>query len=157
MQTIIDLLSGLGFWNWVLLGLLLMALETVVPGVHLLWFGLSAVVVGALALALSALGHAELFTWPWQLVAFAIVSVMTVFWVRGMARQEQAATDEPALNVRGAQYVGRLVTVEEAITSGRGRVRVGDTLWPAQGADAAKGARVRVTGVNGTVLVVEPT
>ncbi len=157
MQTIIDLLSGLGFWNWVFLGLLLMALETVVPGVHLLWFGLSAVVVGALALALSALGHAELFTWPWQLVAFAIVSVMTVFWVRGVARQEQAATDAPDLNVRGAQYVGRLVTVEEAITSGRGRVRVGDTLWPAQGADAAKGARVRVTGVNGTVLVVEPT
>ncbi len=155
MQTIIDLLTGLGYWNWVFLGLLLMALETVIPGVHFLWFGVAAVAVGALALALSTVGHADLFTWPWQLVAFAVSAVVTVLWVRGMARSEQAATDEPDLNVRGAQYVGRLVTVEDAIAGGRGRVRVGDTLWPAQGADAAKGARVRVTGVNGTVLVVE--
>ena len=37
-------------------GSLLMALETVVPGVHFLWFGLSAVIVGVLAFALSAPG-----------------------------------------------------------------------------------------------------
>jgi membrane protein implicated in regulation of membrane protease activity len=57
--------------------------------------------------------------------------------------------------VRGAQYIGRRVTVEEAIVSGRGKVRVGDTIWPAQGEDAAKGSLVQVVGVNGTVLVVE--
>jgi membrane protein implicated in regulation of membrane protease activity len=35
-------------------------------------------------------------------------------------------------------------------------VRVGDTLWPASGSDAPKGSRVRITGANGTVFVVEP-
>jgi membrane protein implicated in regulation of membrane protease activity len=46
--------------------------------------------------------------------------------------------------------------VEEAISGGRGKVRVGDTVWPAQGSDAAKGARVKITGNSGTVLIVEP-
>lgn len=152
-----DFLVGLGYWNWFFLGLVLMALETIVPGVHFLWFGISAVIVGALAFLAAALGHAELFTWPWQLVVFALIAVATVFWVRRVARGEQAESDLPSLNIRGAQYVGRIVTVEEAIAGGRGRVRVGDTLWQAQGADAAKGASVRITGTNGTVLVVEPT
>jgi inner membrane protein len=153
----LDFLINLGFWNWFLLGLILMSLETLVPGVHFLWFGLAAMVVGVLAFAVTAAGHAEFFSWPWQLVVFALISVATVFWVRGYSRSKDATSDLPDLNVRGAQYVGRLVVVEDAIAGGRGRVRVGDTLWPAQGADAAKGTQVKVTGVNGTVLVVEAT
>jgi hypothetical protein len=35
--------------------------------------------------------------------------------------------DVPDLNVRGAQYIGRIVAVEDAIVNGRGRVRVGET------------------------------
>jgi hypothetical protein len=87
---------------------------------------------------------------------FAAISVATVFWVRGFSRSKDATSDEPTLNVRGSQYTGRTVIVEDPIAGGRGRVRVGDTLWPAQGPDAAKGSKMRVTGCNGTVLVVEP-
>jgi membrane protein implicated in regulation of membrane protease activity len=60
----------------------------------------------------------------------------------------------PELNIRGSQYVGRTVTVEVAISNGRGKVRVGDTMWTAEGPDTPVGTRVKVTGVNGTVLVV---
>src|SRR5262245_48227688 len=127
MTALAELLSNLGHWNWVFAGLILMSLETVIPGVHFLWFGLSAVLVGAIVLLLSALGLGEAFGLPWQLVLFAVISVLTVFWVRGFARTEQAETDLPDLNVRGAQYIGRIVTVEEPITDGRGKVRVGDT------------------------------
>ena len=45
--------------------------------------------------------------------------------------------------------------VEQAIQNGRGKVRVGDTLWQAEGMDAPAGARVKVTATNGNVLVVE--
>ena len=156
MVVLTEFLVNLGFWNWFFLGLLLIALETFIPGVHFLWFGLSAIVVGCVAFAVSAAGHAELFIWPWQLVTFAAISVASVFWVRGYSRSKDAASDEPMLNVRGAQYTGRTVIVEDAISGGRGKVRVGDTLWPAQGPDAVKGSSVRVTGTNGTVLIVEP-
>ena len=151
----IEFLMGLGFWNWFFLGIVLFALETFIPGVHFLWFGLAAPLVGLLYVGLDAAGAAANFTWPLQLVLFAAISVATVFWVKRFAKPDHAKSDDPTLNVRGAQYIGRVVTVENAITNGRGRVRVGDTLWPAEGEDAPKGANVRVVGVNGTCLVVE--
>jgi membrane protein implicated in regulation of membrane protease activity len=46
--------------------------------------------------------------------------------------------------------------LEAPIENGFGKVRVGDSLWRVKGNDAASGARVRVTGVDGVVLVVEP-
>ena len=139
---------GLGPWNWFILAVILFALETVIPGVHFLWFGVAAVLVGLLALATD-------LAWQWQLIAFAVIAVATVFLVRRYARPDATLSDLPDLNVRGAQYIGRTVTVEEPIRSGRGKVRVGDTVWQAEGPDSAAGSRVRVTSVNGTVLVVE--
>ena len=64
-------------------------------------------------------------------------------------------SDQPNLNRPAAQLVGRVLILAEAIEGGRGKVRVGDTLWPVQGPDTPEGAEVRVTAANGTVLVVE--
>ena len=147
-MSLYSFLAGLGPWNWFILAVVLFALETVIPGVHFLWFGVAAVLVGLLALATD-------IAWQWQLIAFAIIAVATVFLVRRYARPDATLSDLPDLNVRGAQYIGRTVTVEEPIRSGRGKVRVGDTVWQAEGPDSAAGSRVRVTSVNGTVLVVE--
>ncbi|WP_295558698.1 NfeD family protein [uncultured Hyphomicrobium sp.] len=156
MSAFIDLFSGLGPWNWVIIGVLLMALETLIPGVHFLWFGLSAIVVGILVFGLNS-GGAETLSFPWQLTLFAVISVATVFWVRRFSNAQGVESEDKDLNQRSAQYFGRVVVVEDAISGGRGRVRVGDTLWPASGADAPKGAHVRITGANGTVFIVEPT
>jgi inner membrane protein len=147
-MSIYSFFAGLGPWNWFILAVILFALETVIPGVHFLWFGVAAVLIGLLALATD-------IAWQWQLIAFAIIAVATVFLVRRYARPDATLSDLPDLNVRGAQYIGRTVTVEEPIRSGRGKVRVGDTVWQAEGPDSAAGSRVRVTSVNGTVLVVE--
>ena len=139
---------SLGAWNWFVVAVALFVLEAIVPGVHFVWFGLAAVIVGTLGLAVD-------IAWEWQLIAFAIISCITVFFVRRYAGPGMTVSDEPELNVRAAQYVGRVVTVEEPIAGGRGKVRVGDTLWPAQGLDAPQGARVKITGTHGTVLLVE--
>jgi hypothetical protein len=147
MQHIATLIATLGPWNWLILAAVLFVLETVVPGVHFLWFGIAAAVVGVLAFLTG-------FSLPFQLVAFALIAVATVFWVRRFAQPEAAKSDLPDLNVRGAQYIGRTVVVEEPIVNGRGKVRVGDTVWGAEGEDAPKGEKVEVTGVNGTMLVV---
>ncbi len=66
-------------------------------------------------------------------------------------------TDQPDLNLRASQLVGRVVRLEEAIEHGRGKARVGDTLWTVEGPDAPAGARVRITATQGTVLKVEMT
>ena len=147
-MSFVNLLAGFGPWNWFILAVLLFALETVVPGVHFVWFGVAAILVGLLALATG-------LAWQWQLIAFAVIAVAAVFLVRRYARPDNAQSDQPDLNIRGAQYIGRTVTVEEAIRGGRGKVRVGDTLWQAEGEDTAAGVRVKVKSANGTVLVVE--
>jgi membrane protein implicated in regulation of membrane protease activity len=147
-MSFFDLVAGLGPWNWFILAVLLFALEAVVPGVHFVWFGVAAVVVGMLALGVG-------FAWQWQLILFAAIAVATVFWARRFARPDSAKSDLPDLNVRAAQYIGRIVTVEEPIRGGRGKVRIGDSLWQVEGGDAAAGDRVRVKSANGTVLVVE--
>lgn len=66
-------------------------------------------------------------------------------------------TDQPDLNLRASQIVGRVVLLEEAIEHGRGKARVGDTLWTVEGSDAPVGAAVRITAAQGTVLKVEKT
>lgn len=156
MLAFIDLFLGFGLWNWFIAGLVLMALEAALPGVHFLWFGVSAMVVGLVLFLLTWAGLGEAMTLPWQLVLFAVVSVVTVFAVRFASDKQAVERTELTLNQRAAQYVGRVVVVEEEIRSGRGRVRVGDTLWAASGADMPQGTRVRITGAEGTVLVVEP-
>ena len=67
----------------------------------------------------------------------------------------EAVSDQSSLNLRGQQYVGKTFVLEQPIAEGRGKLRVGDTLWSAEGPDLDAGKRVRVTAVKGTVLVVE--
>jgi len=148
MQSLLALFYSVGNWNWLILAVVLLTLETVIPGVHFLWFGIAAAFIGVLALSTGII-------WQWQVLAFVLLSVLVLFWVRRFVRPDVAISDLPDLNVRGQQYVGRALVVEQAIQNGRGKVRVGDTLWSAEGPDAPAGTRVTVTGTRGTVLVVE--
>ena len=137
-----------GVWMWLALAALLMTLEVVVPGVHFLWFGVAAALVALLAWIAP-------FGWEWQVVVFGMLSLLAVYYGQRLARSRDVATDAPSLNERGAQYIGRTVVVEEAIRGGRGRVRVGDSIWQAEGPNLPAGAQAKVTAVNGTVLVVQ--
>jgi len=76
--------------------------------------------------------------------------LLTFLW----ARPATSRTDQPTLNRRDAQYLGRTVLVVEAIAGGEGKVRVADSVWPARGPDCAEGAWVKVVGAEGTCLVV---
>lgn len=141
------LIEQFGAWLWFALAVILLVLETIVPGLHFVWFGISAAVVGAIALLVP-------MAWQWQLILFTLIALASVFWMRRSSSSDVAKSDEPTLNVRGAQYIGRRVVVDTAIVGGRGRVKVGDTIWQAEGEDVAAGQTVEVTGVNGVALVV---
>jgi membrane protein implicated in regulation of membrane protease activity len=140
--------SSLGAWSWLIAAVVLFILEVFAPGVFLIWFGVAAAVVGVIALA---------FDMPvlWQALLFAAAAVASVLIGRRLFPYTEQVSDRSSLNLRGNQYVGRTFTLEQPIVEGRGKLRVGDTLWSAEGPDLAAGARVRVTSVKGTVLVVE--
>ena len=148
MQGVWAVFYSLGPWNWFILGMLLLVLETMIPGVQFLWFGIAAMAIGVLGLLTGV-------SWTWQVLAFGLLAVLTVFWVRKYVRPDVVLSDLPDLNVRGQQYIGHSLIVEQAIQNGRGKVRVGDSIWAAEGPDTPAGERVRVTATRGTVLVVE--
>jgi len=135
-------------WFWLSLGLLLGVAEMVAPGFFLMWLGLAALIVGGLDYFLP-------ITVAYQVAMFAILSVLTVFAGKRFLKDNPIETEDAKLNDRGARLTGEIVTVVEAIINGHGRVKVGDSIWSARGVDAAIGSRLRVTGADGTVLLVE--
>ena len=138
------------FWHWWILALGLIILETVLPGTFFLWMGISAIVLGLLAWAFPDM------SWETQLMLFAILSLVSIVGWRMWQRTHPVESDQPNLNRRGEQYVGRVFTLETPIENGFGKVRVGDTLWRVKGTEAPAGSKVKVTSVDGVVLVVEP-
>jgi membrane protein implicated in regulation of membrane protease activity len=112
--------------------------------------GLGLCLVGA-----ARITNAVPFGW-WLLLAGALMLVLDIVIDFVWAHPTVSRSDQPDLNRRGAQCIGRVYRVEEAIVANRGKVRVGDTLWPVEGPDVPAGTPVRVAGVNGTLLVVEP-
>lgn len=149
-----EVVSQMGPWTWLLVGFALMALELVLPGVFLMWFGLAAVTVGGLAIM--PFSDVSWYPWQWQLATFAVLSVVYAALGRQLVG---TVDDEPVvstgLNDRTASLVGRRVTLVSAIENGTGRARVGDTTWRVEGADRPAGESVTVTGANGDALLVE--
>ena len=90
----------------------LFALEFVVPGVHFIWLGLAAALTAALLYVLAAFGMGEPMALPVQLLLFVGLSVISLFVIRRFGATPDTKTDTPALNIRGAQYIGRDVSVE---------------------------------------------
>ena len=91
----------------------------------------------------------------WLLLATAVGLLaldiaIDVIW----ARIASARSTEPQLNLRGHALIGRTVVVSEAIVAGRGKVRAGDTVWIAEGADTPEGTRMSVVASTGVVLTV---
>jgi hypothetical protein len=141
--------QSIDFWHWWVLAVVLVILEIISPAAFFLWIGAAAVLVGGLIFVFPGIG------WEMQLTAFAVLSVLAVLVGRQLFRPGATASDQPALNRRGEQYVGRLFTLDEPISNGRGKIRVDDSTWKIRGADCAAGSHVRVTGVDGVVLLVE--
>lgn len=143
-------LDGLDFWSWWILALLLFVLELAAPGIVFLWMALAAAVTGVIAWALPELG------WQLTFVTFALLSVVSVVVGRKVWRPGKVETEDPTLNRRADQYIGKTFTLDTALENGRGRLHVGDSSWLAKGTDLPAGAKVRVIAVDGSVLEVEP-
>ncbi len=145
----------LGPWNWMVLGFALLALEIVLPGFFLLWIGIAALLTGALSLQL---WDATFWTWHVQVVVFLVLSLAAAYAGKKIAGGGNVETDQPLLNRRGEQLIGRTATLTEPITDGRGRIRIGDTIWRVSGPDLPAGVRVRVKAATDSdlELVVEP-
>lgn len=136
-------------YAWAGLALLLIAAETVVPGAFLMWLGFAA---GVMFLIVLAIPNLPLLA---QAIAFTVLSFGFVYLYRRWFRDRDRKSDQPALNRRTAQLVGRVVPLERAIVQGNGRVQIADAYWDVIGPELPAGAIVRIVGAEGMTLQVE--
>ena len=145
----LDYLQHLSYWDWLGLGTLLLILEVFGAGGYLLWVGIAAASVGVLTFIFPGLD------WTWQFLLFGLFSVLSaVLWWRRQ-RDSLKTSDQPGLNQRGSELLGRQFSLHEPIVAGRGKIKAGDTLWLVIGPDLPVGTNVRVIGQEGVLLKVE--
>jgi inner membrane protein len=143
-----EMFSTLGTWNWLVFGIILMALELVAPGVFLFWLGLAALLVGLLSFAIHP-------SWQAQILMFAVFAAAAVPLWRRVARSNYSVSkSNPFLNKRADALVGRVFTLEKPIVDGCGTVRIDDTIWRVAGPDTPAGSRVKIVQADGASLTV---
>jgi membrane protein implicated in regulation of membrane protease activity len=149
MGLISHLIATLGPWSWWVLGLLLAVVEVLAPGTFFIWFAIAAILVGTLALFVDV-------SWQVELVLFVVIAVIAVFVGRRFYGGAGRAPEKGLLNDRVARQIGRIATLDTALSGGSGHVRLDDSQWRVEGPDLPAGSRVRITGFRDGRLQVEP-
>jgi inner membrane protein len=144
-------MTGMMWWLWILLGLGLLVVEMATPGALFgLFFGLSAILVGALV----AVGWAGSHGVQW--VLFSGIAILMLALLRSPLKAR--------LNVDGKHknvdsLIGNAgVVLEDVPAGGVGKVEVRGSGWNARSetGSLAKGQRCRVDRVDGLTLWVRP-
>src|SRR5258707_6207504 len=94
-----EIFSTLGTWNWLIFGIVLMALELLAPGVFLFWLGLAALLVGLLSFAINP-------SWQLQILMFAVFAAAAVPLWRRIARDHRAVHQKQSFLHKTARCLG---------------------------------------------------
>ncbi len=144
----IEWLQTMNAWHWLVLALVLLIIELMAPASFFLWLGIAAAVTGLLLAVIP-------LSWELQWVCFSVFSVASIIGWRLYRQRNPQTSDQPTLNRRGEQYIGRTFSLDEPIVNGVGKVNVDDSSWRVAGPDLPAGQQVKVTGLNRVVFTVE--
>ncbi len=134
---------------WLIAMIALLVVEAVVPGLISIWFAL-----GALAALIAALFHAPIWL---QVVWFVVVSTLTLFLTRPLARKYVNGRTTPT---NADMVIGKDAIVTERIDNlhAKGAVLLDGKTWTARMDDEAQNAEtgdtVRVLRIEGVKLIV---
>ena len=142
------------YWHWLLLGMMLIISEIFMPSFTILWFGLGALVVGALLLVFELPLPAQILIWTLASVGF------TVLWFKYFKPKMIDKTSAGISRDAAIGAVGQVIKTPGA-NGNRGQVRF---VTPVIGADEWEficsneimlGDRVRIKEIHGNSLIVE--
>ena len=142
------LFDYLAWWHWWIFAVLFLILEIFSPAAFFMWMGFAAAVTGLVVLVMP-------MSWEMQFLLFAVLSVASILIGRTYFRRNPIESEQPIINERGQQLIGKTAVVENPIVNGKGRIHLGETTWSVSGPDAEAGQKVRIVGAEGAVLKVE--
>jgi membrane protein implicated in regulation of membrane protease activity len=137
------------WWYWMVLGLILLGAEMTTPGgFYILFFGLSALLVGALA-------GLDIVNMEWmQWLLFSVIAIGSLLVFRGplLARINDGGKTRADVD----SMIGEMATALEALPAGAiGKAELRGSIWTTKNVGATdfrKGQRGRVTKVDGLTL-----
>lgn len=136
-------------WGWLIAAAVLIAFEILAPGVFFLFFAFAAFIVAGVAWVFD-------FGWQYEVLLFAIIGFLSMYAGRKYFKAEQNVLGDDPINDPMMAFMGDVVTLHSAIENGTGKAKIKDSVWTVLGADAAKGAKVKIIGKNGQKFTVEP-
>ncbi len=137
---------------WFLVGLVLLLLEFILPGLIVAFFGVGAWVVALVCLFIDIPVNA-------QLLIFIVSSVLSLLllrkWLKGVFMGHVVSKQDVKENLE--EFVGQRAVVKERIVpNGRGKVEFRGTDWQAEAdEEIAEGTAVKIIGKENITLKVK--
>ncbi|NCO02769.1 MAG: NfeD family protein [Alphaproteobacteria bacterium] len=146
-----ELFNDMVFWHWFVIAIVLITIEIFTGSMFVFFVAVAAAIVGVMAWV------APDMPWTAEFIIWSVLSLASVIgWHYYRKAHPPEDTDQPSLNRRGSQYVGRVFTLDEPIVNGVGKIKVDDSTWKVVSeSDMKKGDKVKVSALDGVVLKVE--
>jgi membrane protein implicated in regulation of membrane protease activity len=144
------LASNLLWWHWIVLGLILVVSEIVMPLFIVIWFGLSAMIVGLMDLAFSTSFMTELLVW----IVLSVVFLGLWFAFFKDKSVSKSGQSDMALDTKG-------IVTETIREHEKGKVRfdapvLGSSKWFAVADEELEvGTSIHIIDVKGQLLKVQ--
>ncbi|MFV1873302.1 MAG: NfeD family protein [Oleiphilus sp.] len=139
------------YWHWIILGVLLVLFELIIPSFTAMWFGLGAIIVGAILFFQPDIaGSYQVLIWA------ALSGALTLFWFR-VFKPKAHSTLATKSAVEGE--MGLVVTASSSSRPGLVRFStplLGEDEWPMESVDQLEsGEQVKVVDVRDNILIVK--
>jgi inner membrane protein len=136
---------------WFVVGLVLILMEFVIPGLVIVFFGL-----GAWVAAIFVAIFPEMAFWV-QMMIFTVFSVATLVLLRGSLKKRFFSNQEGAESEGLDDYIGQKAIVEVAIKNGEGKILFKGVSWSAfADEDISEGTKVTIVDKDSIKLKVKP-
>ncbi len=136
---------------WFVVGLVLILMEFVIPGLVIVFFGL-----GGWVTAILVAIFPEMAFWV-QMMIFTVFSVVMLVLLRRSLKKRFFSDQENAESEGVDDYIGKTATVEADIKNGDGKVNFKGATWSAYAdEDIPKGSKVTIIDKNSIKLKVKP-
>lgn len=143
-------MEWLSDWGaWLIVGFILLILETLAAGVFIMWWGISALIVASIVALMPYLPLS------WQAAIFAIIAIVfSLIWWKYQHKKDSEEDQQINLNARGHAMRGAQGVVVEVLENGVVRGKFGDTTWRVKGEHLNVGDKIKVEQVEGITLLV---
>jgi membrane protein implicated in regulation of membrane protease activity len=143
-------------WVWAIGALLTAIAELHCPGCYLIWIAAGAAITALASLAFDLSLSSQISIFAASCIATCVCGyfIYRRFAISNLEKAFQVKTFP--LNQRDLTLIGTRGVIAEAIENGHGKVKLGDSVWLAEGPDLKEGTPVVVTGVRGTIVTVSP-